>query len=609
MALVLPHSIFFHVGRTAGHSVRKTVREMGMPTYDVGAFHDWPSNISLIEEEKQKLFFCFVRHPLTWLKSFWCHETQFGWSECEYTTQVQSDAFAEFLEKAVAAYPCGPVMEIFRPFITQCQEVGRQENLEADLARILERAGERLVPGLLDKRTVTTVSVDRRIAESATAPQALLEKVLKSEREICERFRYVDIPQGMVGPSQVCLAPYVQLGISKHAFTVDDPAVRGVRNAFVLNGDRFRGASSPRVTMAIRDALEASNLQGRDVIDVSCEDGLFCFFAEAKEAASVVGVTRNIWSVTTHLKSALDSNVSFLKHGCYGVEQVIDQKFDIALCWARLHNSRHPMLLIRSLSRLMKEGGTLVLSTHCIDAFPGIPLMYTPLGSETPFNAEGCSYFNKEGLMNALASYGFHDFKFRVELETGTYKDRDFGRMPFAKDRVFHDSESAIQIVVMTCTWSPAAADSDPRYALDHTIGQGLSAWWDSELPSSGLPESVANNDMLVMLYSQWHTQRDVGQRLQRELHAMAAAVKDREEIVEDTRRDLVARTEELDETREELVGRTAELDAARHDLIARTQELDQIRLDLVDRTRRLEKTEEAVRQLTAEVAESTRSR
>ena len=74
MALVLPHSIFFHVGRTAGHYVRKTIREMGIPTYDVGAFHDWPSNIPLSEEEQKKLFFCFVRHPLAWLKSFWCYE-------------------------------------------------------------------------------------------------------------------------------------------------------------------------------------------------------------------------------------------------------------------------------------------------------------------------------------------------------------------------------------------------------------------------------------------------------------------------------------------------------------------------------------------------------
>ena len=51
VALVLPHSIFFHVGRTAGHCVRKTIREMEIPAYDVGSFHDWPSNIQLNDTE------------------------------------------------------------------------------------------------------------------------------------------------------------------------------------------------------------------------------------------------------------------------------------------------------------------------------------------------------------------------------------------------------------------------------------------------------------------------------------------------------------------------------------------------------------------------------
>jgi len=77
MAVVLPHSIFFHVGRTAVHCVRKTIHEMEIPTYDVGAFHDWPSNILLNEEERQKLFYCFVRHPLALLKSFLYNEIQF----------------------------------------------------------------------------------------------------------------------------------------------------------------------------------------------------------------------------------------------------------------------------------------------------------------------------------------------------------------------------------------------------------------------------------------------------------------------------------------------------------------------------------------------------
>jgi hypothetical protein len=64
----------------------------------------------------------------------------------------------------------------------QCQEVGRQENLTADLRRILERAGEKVVPEVLEQAGVTTVEIAREILDAATAPKELLEKVLHAER-------------------------------------------------------------------------------------------------------------------------------------------------------------------------------------------------------------------------------------------------------------------------------------------------------------------------------------------------------------------------------------------------------------------------------------------
>lgn len=609
MALVLPNSIFFHVGRTAGHCVRKTIREMGIPTYDVGAFHDWPSNIPLTDDEQKKMFFCFVRHPLTWLKSFWGHHMQFGWGTDTYSRAVQSDSFAEFLEKAVAAYPHGPATEIFRPFVSQCREVGRQESLEADLLRILERAGERIVPSMLAKREVTTVSVDRRIADCATAPREVLEKVLQSEREICERFGYEDVPRSLIGPAQVCLAMYLPLGKAKHTFTADHEVTQGVSNSFVIDGQRVASVSrSPTLPMAIHRTLDRIDLDGKDFIDVCCEDGAFCFFAETKQAANVTGVTREVRSVTANLKAALESKVCFLKHGYYGVDQAVGRKFDVVLSWGHFHLARYPLLLIRTLSRLMKEGGTLVLATQYLDAFPGVPVMYAPVGSESPIRALGCSFFNKEGLFNALTSFGFHDFKVCETLEMGISTARDFARMPFDTRRVYHDSESALATLVMSCRWSPAIADQDPRYVMDCTTGQSLVASWDGDLPSNGLPECMTNNEMLVMLNSQLHRHTQEARRLHADLQASQATVTDRETVIEGTRRELVARTEEVDQARRDLVDRTEELDQARRDLMDRTRELDETRHELIDRTARLEQAEEALRRLREEATESPRN-
>jgi hypothetical protein len=608
MALVLPHSIFFHVGRTAGHCVRKTIREMGIPTYDVGQFHDCPSNIPLTEEERGKLFFCFVRHPLAWLKSFWCYEMYFGWGANEYSRALHSESFAGFLEKAIAAYPSGAATEVFRPFVTQCREVGRQETLAADLSRILNLAGEEFNPNVLERMGVVTVDIDRNIRRSATAPKELLQKVLDTERDTCERFHYTGIPESLIGPAHACLAPFVPLGNSKHPVPDSVKLAPAISRAFIINGECFDGPPAHRMnTMAVLSALEEIEFSGKDVIDTSCREGAFCFFAESKGASSVLGVIRDIAKVTTTLKAAMESRVEFIDHNLYGLEQATDQKFDIAFCFDRLQSARYPLLLIRTLSRLMKEGGTLVIACQYLNACDGIPIVYLPLGSESPAAPEACSYFNKGGLVNALATYGFHDFNIRADFFRGVDKARDFTQMPFPRSREYHDSESDVGELVLTCRYSPSAADQDSRYALDAKTGQSLTAWWDSELPRNGLPSHQPDPSSLMLLVSQIKQDaiRQAGlqaqevRRLDEELRAAQSAIHDRVATIEATRSELVARTRELDRVRQELIERTARLEQMHLAVDDRTADLVETRRLLTERTAMLEKMVERVKSLT----------
>ncbi len=620
MALVLPHSIFFHVGRTAGHFVRKTIREMEIPTYDVGSFHDWPSNIQLNETEQKKLFFCFVRHPLAWLKSFWCHEMQFGWSECEYSHKTQSDSFAEFLTKAVEAFPNGPAAEVFRPFLMQCQEVGRQENLTADLRRILERAGEKVVPEVLEQAGVTTVEIDRQILDAATAPQDVLEKVLHAERELCERFGYADIPKSLIGPSNVCLATYVPLGESHLPLTLDAVASQDIENAFTLGGKCFPGPKSRRrSTMAIQQAMKGIDFRDKHVIDVGCMDGVFCLHAESRGATRVVGVDRAPRDILARLKQACNSSAEFVSHGIYGAEQAVSGKFDVVFCLRWLQMARYPLLLIRTLSRLMKQGGRLVLNTDYLDCYPGVPLIYTPVGSEAPINSYSCTYFNKEGLLNALSCFGFHDFVIHAELEQGIDESRDFARMPFPKQGVLHASESLTGNITLSCTWSPASADTDPRYALDRVTSQLLVDFWDQQLPSGGVVTYQVDEELLAHLRDRFHVFYAESKRLTEELNTARATVHDRDRDLEDTRRDVIERTDDLVATRQLLAERTGDLAATRKslaectdDLVAtrqivveRTDDLVATRRLLIDRTARLEQMVERVKVLSKGLAEA----
>ena len=139
----------------------------------------------------------------------------------------------------------------------QCQEVGRQENLAADLRRILERAGETVVPEVLEQAGVTTVEIAREIQNAATAPKALLKKVLRAERGLCRQFGYADIPKSLIGPSNVCLATYVPLGESKEPFTTDPETAREIENGFVLGDRAFpEPEHRRRTTMAIKSAMD-----------------------------------------------------------------------------------------------------------------------------------------------------------------------------------------------------------------------------------------------------------------------------------------------------------------------------------------------------------------
>jgi hypothetical protein len=265
------------------------------------------------------------------------------------------------------------------------------------------------------------------------------------------------------------------------------------------------------------------------------------------------------------------------------------------LCCDHLHDTRHPSLLIRTLGGLMKEGGTLVLATQYLAGLSAIPMLYLPIGTESPQRAEGCSFFTLAGLRNLLTAYGFHDVRVHAELPMAVSRERAFAQMPFEPGRVYHDSESAVATVVLTCRWDPLIADRDPRYAADRAVGRSLVGVWDSELPRGGPPERAAADRLLVMLDAQVHRHRDAAARLERELEAAAAALRDRERDLDRTRVELVDRTRELDLARAELVGRTRELDAAREDLRQRTDELVRTRHEL-DRRRRLERVDEKVR-------------
>lgn len=199
MCIVLPSSIFYHVGRTGGHWASHVLWKAGLVEARLSPLHLTPAQAKSRGDLPDKPFaFCFVRHPLNWLASLWMHETEFGWSDSEMSRAAATGNFAQWLEGLLEAWPSGPCGHAMAPYIDHCDFVGRTESLAQDLGRALTAAGESFDPALLLEPPINQTSI-QRIREAARAPADLLKRVMESEAAFNARFSYAGVPAHLVG--------------------------------------------------------------------------------------------------------------------------------------------------------------------------------------------------------------------------------------------------------------------------------------------------------------------------------------------------------------------------------------------------------------------------
>lgn len=137
---------FAHIPKCGGTWVRKVLEDQGMKiTQEFGGNHH-PA------PEGPWTTFTFVRHPATWLASWWAHEQRHGWPDdgplpesfnrdgiyekmILTCGQFRSDDFNKFACDLEQAHP-GFVGKFFREFTANCDYIGRQETLIRDLSVI-----------------------------------------------------------------------------------------------------------------------------------------------------------------------------------------------------------------------------------------------------------------------------------------------------------------------------------------------------------------------------------------------------------------------------------------------------------------------------------------
>ena len=155
-------------------------------------------------------------------------------------------------------------------------------------------------------------------------------------------------------------------------------------HTFSLDG---RSTYTPGVARDHRYRIPAfpEDLQGRSVLDVGTFDGFYAFLAESRGASRVVAVDNEQyrqwvearWGIAVEggeafraIAELLGSGVEYRRLDAFDLE-LLDETFDLILCFGILHRVENPLGLLRVLRGRLSDGGEVLLETY---GFAGRPL-------------------------------------------------------------------------------------------------------------------------------------------------------------------------------------------------------------------------------------------
>lgn len=191
MAIQIDKAIFLHIPKTGGTWVTNYFKETGM---DHGVeelsrlAHIHGTDLRNIIPYTEDLIFCFVRHPLTWYRSYWQSKQVIIDRNGGWIDTIVDLPFQEFIEKILNDYP-GYLTGFFTGYTERCRYIGRQENLRNDLDYLLEHLRIPYNRPYLFKRVPDNV-----VPSSQKYTKKLAFAIMETEKCLVEEYNYNYIP-------------------------------------------------------------------------------------------------------------------------------------------------------------------------------------------------------------------------------------------------------------------------------------------------------------------------------------------------------------------------------------------------------------------------------
>lgn len=193
--------------------------------------------------------------------------------------------------------------------------------------------------------------------------------------------------------------------------TIKDEAVKYkfYHNIEILPGVLTAGyAWADEFVDRVFNVMKRFDFKGKRVLDIGCRDGAHSFEAEQLGASEVIGIDNDLSDgLTDFLIPFKDSKVQAYQCNVHHLSRQQVADIDIVLFSGVLYHLRYPMWALRRIADVLKPGGILIIESAFIEGFADLPLLFCPIGTDSPYEATSVTFFNEAGITNTLLSIGF----------------------------------------------------------------------------------------------------------------------------------------------------------------------------------------------------------